>query len=142
MLTNIHTSPSTRPPRLTGALSPYPTVVMVTADHQKPLPIPSLTLPPNCCGFLRRSSNQINNPTSSNTSTSASTAEKNFQLNRLRNVVLQPPGSLRVAIPNPARYMGWVKSNRRSRSAVTLMAPMATSAWPNSTASSMSARVL
>ena len=138
MLTNIQTSPRTRPPVLTGALSPYPTVVMVTADHQKPLPIPWLAEPPNCSGFLRRSSNQISKPTNSNTNTRASTADTNFQLNRLRRVVTQPLASLRVAIPRPARNMGWVKSRRRSRSAVTLIAPIATSACPCSTAASIS----
>jgi len=44
---NIQSRAIDRPAGVMGALSPYPTVVMVTADHQKAAPMPLCVGPPN-----------------------------------------------------------------------------------------------
>ena len=61
MATNIQIMPINRPKNETGALSPYPTVVIVTADHQNPSIKPEMFLL-NCCEFCRRSKSQIKKP--------------------------------------------------------------------------------
>src|SRR4051812_7526399 len=55
---NIQISATNLPQKVSGVLSPYPTVVNVTADHQNPEPNPFFQGPPNCSGFLLRSSIQ------------------------------------------------------------------------------------
>lgn len=47
----IHTTANKRPGTPTGAISPYPTVVMVTKAHQNPSEIPSVNLRGNCSSF-------------------------------------------------------------------------------------------
>src|SRR5262245_62020576 len=46
--TNIHTIPVVRPQNVTGVRSPYPTVLMVLADHQMASPRPRIPGPPKC----------------------------------------------------------------------------------------------
>jgi len=61
-LVNIQTRATIRPGVVLGVLSPYPTVVMVTAAHQNPDHMPSAGPPPKLSGFLRRSNSQTRNP--------------------------------------------------------------------------------
>src|SRR4029077_6071476 len=64
-LTNIQMTAITRPLAVCGDTSPYPTVVIVTADHQRAeaKPLAARPPPPNCAGFARRSQSQIRRAT-------------------------------------------------------------------------------
>ena len=62
---------------MAGALSPEPTVVIVTADHQKPALIPFTALPPNCSGFRFRSSSHARKRMTSRISARPSMNRKN-----------------------------------------------------------------
>jgi hypothetical protein len=54
---NIKIKAVTRPKKVFGCLSPYPTAVMVTAANQIPDPIPWMALPPKCSWFSFLSNN-------------------------------------------------------------------------------------
>jgi hypothetical protein len=77
MLTSIQRNATHRPPWVIGALSPYPTVLMVTMDHQRPETIPAFMSPPNWSGFFFRSSHQMRDPSRSKNRNSPTT---NFRI--------------------------------------------------------------
>jgi hypothetical protein len=102
MEANIQTSATTRPPGVAGALSPWPTVVMVTAAHQKPSPTPRPGLASNWSVLPRRSNSQTAIPGASRTAASPPTTVRNCQVKKLRTTRSQPPPAFAsTAMPSP-----------------------------------------
>ena len=123
---NIHTIPRTLPTKVFGALSPYPTVVMVTADHQNPEPTPDRVLPPNCSGFLFFSKNHTSSPTEDSSRARVKTIFKNSkEKKRLKTVNQAFFFCCMIAMPRPLVWNGWVKSKRFSLSEVMVSAATA-----------------
>src|SRR6056297_1676639 len=101
MAVNIHINPTIRPPSVRGDLSPYPTVVMVTAAHQNPLPIPSAALPPNSSWFSCLSKIHTRIPQKSNNPISKSTTHQKSGVNSERIDPNKPVDLNGTAIPRP-----------------------------------------
>ena len=78
-------------------------VDMVTAAHQKPLPMPSIGRPPNCSALPRRSNNQARIPTQANSVIKPAIQPRKPPFHKRCNSARKlSPLSLRTAIPRPS----------------------------------------
>src|ERR1700722_3956564 len=106
-LMNIQPIATNRPAGLRGAKSPYPTVVIVTALHQRAEPMPRLALPspPNSFGLLLCSSTQMRIATNTSEAKSAATTrQKSHTRTRSAHDQSRPgPGAVLTATPSPER---------------------------------------
>src|SRR5271166_403248 len=93
------------------------------------MPRCALPSPPNSFGLPLRSSAQMSSATSTSETNSAATIRQKFHASTRPSHDHSPlaPGAVFTATPSPERKNGWVKSNRSSRSAVIVSAPMLTS---------------
>src|SRR5512132_64461 len=80
---NIRMPASIRPNCVRGALSPYPTDVIVTAAHHRPSAMPLSGRSLNCSGLARRSNIQTSEPAIINTKTNRPMILRNDHETRL-----------------------------------------------------------
>ena len=87
---------SDRPAIDSGALSPYPIVVIVTHAHQKPLQSPWRASLSNCSSFERRSAAQTSAPKMSSSTRVATASLAKFGLRNALRVATIPDFSARA----------------------------------------------